>query len=278
MKHPEIPDFTHFVATHQQRSISVYCSGQGPTIVILPEIPGLHQQVFKLARRITAAGFQVFLPALFGKVNAPFRSIDAAYEVARVCIRREFFLFASQKTSPMMNWVRDFCTDLHHQHGGQGIGLIGMCITGNFALSLLAEPWMLAPVLSQPSLPFGFRKQKTAALHVCPKLLKKGKERSDLQILGLRFSEDIFCRPPRFARLHQEFGERFTGIEIDSRPGNPYGIPPQAHSVLAVDFVDEEGHPTYSALQQTLDFFRQRLLDTTKTEASGNPHDTPNRE
>ena len=42
----------------------------------------------------------------------------------------------------------------------------GMCFTGNFALAMLPEPAVQAPVLSQPSLPLGFtKKAQRGALH-----------------------------------------------------------------------------------------------------------------
>ena len=78
-------------------------------------------------------------------------------------------------------------------------------------------------------------------------------------MLGLRFSADRGCPAERFATLRRELGEAFEGIEIDSSPGNPYGIPASAHSVLTVDLVDRPGHPTRAALERVLEFLQQRL-------------------
>ena len=70
------------------------------------------------------------------------------------------------------------------------------------------------------------------------------------------------CPVERFDRLRAEFGERFEAIEIDSSKGNAFGIPPDAHSVLTIHFVDQDGHPTRKALDRTLAFFRERLTSS----------------
>ena len=82
----------------------------------------------------------------------------------------------------------------------------------------------------------------------------------DLTVLGLRFTNDSFVPPERFARLREELGDSFVGVEIDSSKGNPNGIPSNAHSVVTEHLVDEPGHPTRDALDKVLDLFRTRLL------------------
>jgi len=51
----------------------------------------------------------------------------------------------------------------------------------------------------------------------------------------------------------------FECIEIDSSPGNPFGIRSRAHSVLTVDLVDRQGHPTHIALDRVIAFLGERL-------------------
>ncbi len=82
-------------------------------------------------------------------------------------------------------------------------------------------------------------------------------------VLGLRFTGDRAVPAERFARLREELGDGFVGVEIDSSKGNPHGIPGVAHSVLTGHLVDEPGHPTRDALDQVLDLFRKRLLAET---------------
>jgi len=85
-----------------------------------------------------------------------------------------------------------------------------MCFTGNFALSMMLEPAMLAPVLSQPSLPMG----KAAGMHIAPDELaavKKRMDAEDLTVLAYRFEGDAFCKGERFAAYQQALGDRFQG-------------------------------------------------------------------
>ena len=79
-------------------------------------------------------------------------------------------------------------------------------------------------------------------------------------MLGLRFTEDRAVPAARFATLKRELGDRFVAVEIDSSPGNPHGIPEDAHSVLTEHLVDEPGHPTRDALDRVLALFRDRLM------------------
>ena len=137
-----------------------------------------------------------------------------------------------------------------------------MCLTGNFALSLMVDPSVAAPVLSQPSLPFSLSPSHRRALAVSDDELVTIRRRvreEGVPVLGLRFTHDPLCPGARFRRLRDELGEGFRGIEIDSSPGNPHKNPITAHSVLTRDLVDEDGHPTRAALDAVLTFFHDRL-------------------
>jgi hypothetical protein len=136
-----------------------------------------------------------------------------------------------------------------------------MCLTGNFALALMMDECLMAPVLSQPSLPFGIGAERRAGLHCSPEELANAKKRcaQGVSVLGLRFTSDPLVPAERFETLRRELGSGFEAIEIDSSPGNPHGIPRTAHSVLTKDLVDEAGHPTRQALERVLALFRERL-------------------
>jgi dienelactone hydrolase len=137
-----------------------------------------------------------------------------------------------------------------------------MCLTGNFALAMMLDESVMAPVLSQPSLPFGVSSDHRAAIHLSDEDLEVVKERTrnGCGVLGLRFTRDPLVPPERFETLRRELGDGFEAIEIDSSPGNPHGIAKMAHSVLTKDLVDEAGHPTQAALERVLELFRERLL------------------
>ena len=254
--------FETFSFTHDGGTRTVYRRGNGPGVVVMHEIPGITPQVEEFARRVSDAGFTVYLPHMFG---VPGRPISVGYifgEMVRACVSREFAILAKRQASPITEWLRALCRRAHQECGGRGVGALGMCLTGNFALALMVDDSVMAPVLSQPSLPFPVSQAHRAALHVSDDALAVAKRRAaaGCGVLGLRFTADRACPPERFATLRREFGEHFEAIEIDSSPGNPHGIKRGAHSVLTTDLIDAEGHPTRAALDRVLAFFRERLL------------------
>ncbi|MCP5056020.1 MAG: dienelactone hydrolase [bacterium] len=240
---------------------TVHRRGDGPGVLVMHEIPGITPQVAQFGRIVADAGFTVEMPELFGVLNKPISGGYVAGQMLRACISREFHVLAAHGASPITDWLRALARALHEEIGGKGIGAIGMCLTGNFALALMMEPALMAPVLSQPSLPFGFGKERRAALHVTPEQLACVKKRAaeGAGVLGLRFTHDPLCPPERFETLRRELGDGFEGIEIDSGRGNAHGISRIAHSVVAADFVDETGHPTREAMDRVLGLFAERL-------------------
>ena len=242
---------------------TVYTRGRGPGVVIMHEIPGITPQVAAFARRVADDGFRVYLPHLFGVPGKPLSTGYMLAEVARACVSREFAVLAAQRASPITDWLRGLCRRAHAECGGRGVGALGMCLTGNFALALMVDEAVMAPVLSQPSLPFGMTAARRAALHIDPAQLAIVKTRAadGCPVLGLRFTADPMCPGERFATLRRELGPHFEAIEIDSSPGNPHGIKRSAHSVLTTDLVDTDGHPTRAALDRVLEFFRQQLCN-----------------
>lgn len=248
--------FTHGDITHP-----VYRRGSGPTVVLMHELPGITPEAIRLAERLVDAGFTVVMPHLFGTPGRPVSGPYIAQELARICVRREFSLLAKHKPGPIADWLRALCRSVHEENGGRGIGVIGMCLTGNLALLMMADPWVIAPVVSQPSLPLPIGQERRCALQIPDTELVKIKRRAadGVPVLGLRFTADGGCPNERFARLRQELGESLEAIEIDSQPRNPSGIPGSAHSVLTLDLVDQQGHPTRAALERMLTFLRQQL-------------------
>jgi dienelactone hydrolase len=216
--------------------------------------------VVDFGRRLVAAGFTVWLPSLFGTPGREFTRRATLGPMLRACISREVSLFATGRTSPIVAWLRRLAALAHAECGGPGVGAVGMCFTGNFALGMAVDERMLAPVLSQPALPVPVDERHRAALGITPADLDAVRARDGLCVLGLRFTEDPAVRPERFATLRRELGDRFIAVEIDSSEGNPHGIPKDAHSVLTLHFTDEPGHPTRDALDTLVTFCRDRLL------------------
>ena len=253
-------DATEF--EHEGLTRRVFTRGEGPGIVVMTEVPGIYDSVIEFADRLVDEGYRVYLPDLIGEAGKPFSAGYALSSIARACIAKEFHVLATRGSSPITIWLRALARKAHADCGGPGVGCIGMCLTGNFGLAMMVDESVMAPVLSQPSLPFPFGAKRKAALHISDadlEIVKERIEKRGCKVLGLRFTEDPMCPPERFETLRQELGDGFEGIEIDSSTGNPHGNPTMAHSVVTKDLVDEEGHPTRMALDRVMSFFAERL-------------------
>jgi len=257
----DVPGFTSEAFLHDGISRQVFRRGAGPAVVVMHEIPGITPQVAAFATRVADAGFSVYMPLMLG---TPMRRVSGGYiasSLFRACISREFRLLAGNQSSPIIDWLRALARHAHAAQGGPGVGAIGMCLTGNFALAMMLDSPMLAPVLSQPSLPFPVSKAAKSALHASDAELKAAHDKIDnegARILGLRFHEDPACPGERFERLRAEFGTAFEGIEIDPKHANPRARKP-AHSVVTNHLIDKEGEPTRAALDRVLSFFKEQL-------------------
>ncbi len=257
-----IQGFTASEFTHEGVTKTVYRRGKGPGVVVITEVPGIHDGVIAFANIVAEAGFTVVLPDLFGVVGKPVTGGYVASTMFKLCVSKEFKLLAGHESSPITDWLRALARALHAELGGKGVGAVGMCLTGNFALSMAVEPSLMAPVLSQPALPLPVGKPRRSQLAVSPDELatiQKRVEGEGLKVLGLCFTHDSKVPRERFEALKRELRGGFEAIEIDSGPGNKHGIKASAHSVLTVDLVRETGHPTEQALQRTLSFLRERL-------------------
>lgn len=247
--------------SHDGIEREVYRAGTGPAVIVIHEIPGLHPGVVSFARRVIDEGLTVYLPSLFG---TPGREVSVRYmlaTLAKACVSREFTALATNRTSLITGWLRALAAKAHEESGGPGVGAVGMCFTGGFALGMMVDDRMLAPVLSQPSLPFPITQAQRVSVGISAEDLATVKRRTDSTcLLGLRFTNDRAVPSGRFDTLRRELGDRFVAVEIDSSPGNPHGIPTGAHSVLTQHLVDEPGHPTRDALDQVLALFRDKLL------------------
>lgn len=265
-----LDDFVESAFTHDDKTRTVFRKGSGPAVIVLAEMPGITPKVASFARRVSDAGFTVVMPHLFGvpgkqAIDDKGRSnmANMIRSLVPACVSKEFKALATRTTEPISEWLRALSRDEFERCGGLGVGAVGMCFTGGFALGMAVEDHLMAPVLSQPSLPIGFGKRKAADLHLSEADLRRVKDRcaeGDLCVLGLRFSEDRLSPGDRFQTLRTELGDNFIGVEIDSSPGNLHGFRRSAHSVLTEELRDEPGDPTHEALGQVIEFLRDRLL------------------
>jgi len=253
-----LEDFERRQITLQGKTKLVFVGGTGPAVIVMTEMPGISPHVARFARWIRDAGFTVWMPNLFGVPGRPLSMGYAITSLVKGCISAEFRAFAANASSPVTQWLRALAAHAHPLCGGKGVGAIGMCFTGNFALSMMLEPAMLAPVLSQPSLPFA----SAGGMHIAPEELKAVKERldrEDLTVLAYRFAGDSFCRAARFAAYEQALGHRFQGRVLPDSAANPDAPMKNPHSVVTLHLIDEQNQPTRKAVDEIIGFFRMRL-------------------
>ncbi len=257
-----LADFTVESFSAHATTRDVYRLGTGPAVVVLHEVPGITPLVAAFGRRVAARGMTAVLPDLFG---SPGREPSAGYlanSMLRACVSREFVTFATNRTSPIVRFLRALALSEHERCGGPGVGAVGMCLTGGFSLAMCVDPIVIAPVMSQPSLPLpiGARRRRDLGISEGDLAIIKDRTTDGLCAMGLRFSGDRVAPAERFARLQQELGSNFIGVQIDSSQPNPWGYATSAHSVLTEDYVDEENSPTRQALDGVLNFLESRLL------------------
>jgi len=243
----------------------VYVAGSGPAVIVMAEMPGISPHVARFARWVRDAGFTVYMPSLFGRDGAVPDADEGVQIFQRACVSAEFRALTANASSPVTQWLRALARHAHGQCGGPGVGAIGMCFTGNFALSMMLEPAMLAPVLSQPSLPLN----DPAGIEIAPDELRQVRarlEREDLTVLAYRFKGDRFCTAQRFAAYTEGLGDRFVGRVLPDAAANT-DVPPffarhvtTPHSVVTVHLIDEAGQPTVAARDEILAFFAKRLV------------------
>lgn len=259
-----LEDFDRRDVTIDGVTKTVLVSGHGPAVIVMTEMPGISPQVARFAQWVREAGFTVFMPSLFGRDGAVATAAEGVAVFRRACVSAEFSAFAGKGASPVTRWLRALAKLAHAECGGPGVGAIGMCFTGNFALSMMLEASVLAPVLSQPTLPL----DDPAAIESPPDELAAVRdrlEREDLTVLAYRFQGDQFCQARRFAAYAEALGDRFIGRVLPDSAANTEVPPffaqyvPTPHSVVTAHLIDEQGQPTLQARDEILRFFAHRL-------------------
>lgn len=243
---------------------TVYVAGSGPAVIVMSEMPGISPEVARFSRWVRDAGFTVYMPSLFGRDGAVATAEEGVAVFKRACVSAEFRALAANESSPVTIWLRALARLAHRECGGPGVGAIGMCFTGNFALTMMLEPAMLAPVLSQPTLPLN----DPAGLEIAPDELRAVRERLDrenLTVLAYRFAGDRFCTAERFSAYARALGDRFVSRVLPDGAANPAPPPffekvvASPHSVVTAHLIDEAGQPTLGARDEILAFFAERL-------------------
>lgn len=240
--------FTATVRRGHSITHDVYSRGAGKLLVLIQELPGIGQETLALADKFVDRGYKVIMPHLFG----PIGSTHMVTNFVRVmCMQKEFRLFSANRSSPVVDWLKALCRQVKEEHQAKGVATIGMCLTGNFAISLMADDSVLAGYSSQPSLPL----LNHGAVPMSDEEVKEVKARLD-EIGPMhcgRIAEDIYCTAKRFEALDRVFNtDEKERIIFHTLPG-------KGHSILTLDFVDEAGHPTHRALEEIMDYFDSML-------------------
>jgi dienelactone hydrolase len=146
-------------------------------------------------------------------------------------------------TTPVAGWLRSLARELHDELGGPGVGAIGMCFTGGFALAMMVDTSVAAPVLAQPSAPFPVSPGRSRDVNLSPEDLAKVKERTaaGCQVLGLRYTGDLAVGK-RFETLTRELGDAFIKVEFKGTK----------HSTLTL-------HRQQEGVDRVLAFFEEKL-------------------
>jgi dienelactone hydrolase len=222
-----------------------YRKGTGPGVVVIHEIPGMTPNVIAFGEEVVAAGFTVVMPSLFGTPCTPMSSVAVAKTMGRLCVSNEFTKLATGVTAPVAGWLRSLARELFDDVGGPGVGAIGMCFTGGFALAMMVDTSVVAPVLAQPSVPFAVSPRRSRDLNLSPGDLAVVKKRAaaGCQVLGLRFTKDAAVGK-RFETLTRELGDAFIRVEF----------PGIQHSTVTE-------HRQQEGVDRVLAFFEEKLRE-----------------
>jgi dienelactone hydrolase len=254
----DIDDFTRRDLALLGKTKPVLTTGTvGPAVIIIHEVYGFTPTLARFCRWIRDAGFRVYAPVLFGSVDTNNPEQIRLSRLLSLCISREFYLFQAGKSSPIVRWLKELARLAHRECGELGVGVIGMCLTGNFGLAMAVVPEVLAPVVAQPGLP----SHKPAAVDVSASDLATVRNRVEnegLLVRGYRFEGDAFCRAARFETLRRELGKGFIGTTLPDSAANPKGRKPP-HSVFTTELIDAAGRPTRAAVDEVIGFLRERL-------------------
>lgn len=229
--------FTAPLSTGDDVTHEVYAKGIGNPILILQELPGIGPETLALADRLVEAGFKVFIPHMFGT----FGKITMGRNILRLfCVRREFNIFLKGRQSPISAWLRSLTREIRHREHAAGVGVIGMCLTGSFALTLMADAAVIGGVASQPALPvFGGDQLHMSDDDVIE--ASAGMQRNGPG-LAMRYKDDKTAPAKLMRALENAFGKDLNTVEY----------PGKQHSLLTLHFHE----PAYQRVEA---YFQDRF-------------------
>jgi dienelactone hydrolase len=234
-------EFTAAGITHP-----TYRRGSGPGVIVIHEVPNITPLVTKFANEVVDRGFTVVMPSLFGTPGKPPSNLSAVGAIVRGCVVQEFTALALNRTAPVVSWLRALARNLHDDVGGPGVGAVGMCFTGGFALGMMVDDIMVAPVLSQPSTPLPVGSARAADVNLSPDdaAIVADRAAQGCQVLGLRYDQDRAVGD-RFSTLRDLLGDSFIAVELPSTKKSDHSVLTEQRDAASVERV--------------LDFFTEKL-------------------
>ena len=193
--------------------------GDGPGVIVLHEFPGITPAALAFSNHLVAKNFTVVMPSFFGTPGIrPTLGETFAIGVS-LCVSSEFHAFAFNKQRPVTTFLHSLADDLAARTTGRGVGIIGMCFTGGFALAAtVASDRVRATVVSQPSTPapvFAGRQNPGISKAELDTLARRSCDDVPC-VLGLRFSHDPISPAGRFETLDNRLGDAFKAFSINS--------------------------------------------------------------
>ena len=239
----ELPGYERFDFTAGGVLKPVYRAGAGPAVVLIHELPGMVPECVELGRKIAAEGYTVYMPLLFGE---PMQNYGVK-PLLWPCVWKEFSVLSTHGKSPAADWLRALARKAFADRGGKGVAAIGMCFTGRFALSLMLDKELIAPVVCQPGTSYS-----DSALGIPEAEWNNAVKRSkdeNIPVLGMRFEGDSLCKAARFETMREGFGERFREVLL----------PGAKHSVLTLHFKDMSPADQRRVWGELCSFLKERL-------------------
>lgn len=234
-------------------------TGQAP-ILLLHELPALTPEVAHLGRVLVAAGFRVYMPSLLGRPGQVPTAMDKANSGAQVCIRSEFnALGRGDHTRPIVAGLRRLAAQASDEANGASVGVLGLCLTGGFALAVALEAPVAAAVAAEPSLPL-LAPNNVDLSPADQTALASRLRAGEVRAMVLRFQGDDLSPCGKLRRYGEGLGETLVSRCLDDEAADPRRTgKPRHHCVLTNHLVEAPGEQTLAVRDEVVAFFDWRL-------------------
>lgn len=224
----------------------------GPPILLMHELPGLSIETIELALKLADSPerYRVYLPLFFGRLGET-SSLKHMAGLAAKAAGPRWDVCSSNSMGTVADEMHELCGCLAEMggHTGRKIAVIGSCLTGNLAVSLLSHPSVSCSAACQPAIPFvpcSHRRKKSLAMPAerLAAVAKAAQAGSGKRLIGFRFLGDSKSPVEKFEALHASLGSHFE----------PWMLAPDSSELPAwarhVPASRDNGHSTLTAAKQ----------------------------